>query len=74
MGIMTGPVLWAPPQSISGVVVDVADGEEILIPRVVRGYHRQDCDGRLQELRRMYANIKEFAEEYELAALIALLQ
>jgi len=55
-----------------GVVSDVWAEGETLIPMIIHEYHQEDYENRLDELRKMFGNNKEFAEEYELAALIAL--
>jgi hypothetical protein len=55
-----------------GFVSDDGFGGELQIPEIVREYRREDYASRLHELRRVYGNNKIFAEEYELASLIAL--
>jgi len=55
-----------------GVVSDVWAEGESSIPMIVREYRQEDYENKLDDLSKMYGNNKEFAEEYELAALIAL--
>ena len=55
-----------------GVISDVWAEGESPIPMIVREYRQEDYENRLDDLRKICGSNKEFAEEYELAALIAL--